>query len=51
MLTHYLADTNSGERQTGRRAQMSNIAAAKTYVSAPDHFIKLYGPTNLVLPI
>ncbi|RBQ82161.1 hypothetical protein VDGD_21079 [Verticillium dahliae] len=26
-------NTNSGERQTGRKAQMSNIAAAKTYVS------------------
>lgn len=26
------ADTNSGDRQVGRKAQMSNIAAAKTYV-------------------
>ena len=24
------ADTNGGERQTGRKAQMSNISAAKT---------------------
>lgn len=29
-------DTNSGERQTGRKAQLSNIAAAKTYVAVED---------------
>jgi hypothetical protein len=26
----FLADTQSGERQTGRKAQLSNITAAKT---------------------
>jgi T-complex protein 1 subunit gamma len=28
-------NTNSGERQTGRKAQLSNIAAAKTYAIVP----------------
>jgi hypothetical protein len=28
---NYGIDTGSGERQTGRKAQLSNIAAAKTY--------------------
>lgn len=27
-----MMNTNSGERQVGRKAQLSNIAAAKTYV-------------------
>jgi hypothetical protein len=26
----FLADTQSGDRQTGRKAQLSNITAAKT---------------------
>ncbi|EXF75833.1 T-complex protein 1 [Colletotrichum fioriniae PJ7] len=30
VLTAYSTDTGAGERQTGRKAQMSNIAAAKT---------------------
>lgn len=34
-LTVACTDTNAGERQTGRKAQLSNIAAAKTCVSPP----------------
>jgi hypothetical protein len=33
--TSSFADTQSGERQTGRKAQLSNIAAAKTYARFP----------------
>ena len=33
MLLMELIDTQSGDRQTGRKAQMSNITAAKTYVA------------------
>lgn len=28
-------DTNAGDRQVGRKAQLSNIAAAKTYANSP----------------
>jgi hypothetical protein len=37
MLTRQ-TDTNAGDRQVGRRAQLSNITAAKTYATTMIHF-------------
>jgi hypothetical protein len=36
-----ITDTNSGERQTGRKAQLSNIAAAKTYARPSPHLVDM----------
>jgi hypothetical protein len=36
-----ILDTQSGDRQVGRKAQISNITAAKTYAPRPVTFVGL----------